>query len=175
VPDVTLLCGGNAVRCSVSREGTGFVVRVGKGEHRFSLVPVAPGLLLLTAGDRSRLVHAAEREELSLVHVDGVTVAYGIAPADGGPEEHSRRGAGEGEAGGLVAPIPGVVTHVFIREGDLVRPGQSLVVVEAMKMEHVIRATRAGTVRAVRVREGDQVGGGAVVAEVGPPRAARGG
>jgi hypothetical protein len=59
--------------------------------------------------------------------------------------------------------MPGAVTHVLVREGDAVSPGQPLVIVETMKMEHVIRARRAGRVRALRVREEDQVEAGTVV------------
>jgi 3-methylcrotonyl-CoA carboxylase alpha subunit len=63
--------------------------------------------------------------------------------------------------------MPGGVTQVLVRKGEEVTVGQPLVIVEAMKMEHVIRASRAGRITAVLVREGDQVDGGAVVVKIG--------
>ncbi len=55
------------------------------------------------------------------------------------------------------APMPGLVVRVEVEEGDRVRPGQGLVIVEAMKMENELRADVAGEVRAVHVRAGQTV------------------
>jgi biotin carboxyl carrier protein len=60
-------------------------------------------------------------------------------------------------AGGLTAPMPGRVVKVLVTEGQEVAANAALVVLEAMKMEHTVRATAAGTVRAVHVAVGDQV------------------
>ncbi len=60
-------------------------------------------------------------------------------------------------AGGLIAPMPGKVVKVLVTTGDVVVHGAALVVLEAMKMEHTVRATGAGTVRALHVAVGDQV------------------
>ena len=64
-----------------------------------------------------------------------------------------------------VAPLPGIVRRVAVRVGDRVEVGAVLVVVEAMKTEHRIAATRAGTVRQVPVAEGQEVAAGATVVE----------
>ena len=60
-------------------------------------------------------------------------------------------------AGGLTAPMPGKVVKVLVSEGQAVVAGAALVVLEAMKMEHTVRAADAGTVRAIHVAVGDQV------------------
>jgi acetyl-CoA carboxylase biotin carboxylase subunit len=60
-------------------------------------------------------------------------------------------------AGGLVAPMPGKVVKVLVSDGEQVTAGAALVVLEAMKMEHTVRAADAGIVRAVHVAVGDQV------------------
>jgi 3-methylcrotonyl-CoA carboxylase alpha subunit len=77
-----------------------------------------------------------------------------------------RRKSGGAEAGGLEAPMPGVVTKVLVAQGDRVQRGQPLVAVEAMKMEHMVRAPRDGQVKAVRVKQGELVGGGAALLEL---------
>jgi acetyl/propionyl-CoA carboxylase alpha subunit len=71
-------------------------------------------------------------------------------------------------AGGLVAPMPGKVLKVLVAEGQEVAAGAPLVVLEAMKMEHTVRAGEAGIVRAVHVAVGDQVDGDKVLAVVTP-------
>ena len=70
--------------------------------------------------------------------------------------------------GGLEAPMPGVVTRVLVSTGEKVEPGQPLIAIEAMKMEHLIRAPRAGRVSAVRANQGEMVAGGAALIELEP-------
>ena len=79
------------------------------------------------------------------------------------------RGGAAGGAGGqtLKAPLPGKITHVGVRAGDTVTPGQSLVVIEAMKMENELKAAAAGTVREVRVAAGQPVNAGDVLIVIG--------
>ena len=61
------------------------------------------------------------------------------------------------------APIIGRVAKLFVREGDVVAKGDRIAVVEAMKMEHVLHAARAGTVAKVAVSENQQVTRGALI------------
>jgi acetyl/propionyl-CoA carboxylase alpha subunit len=68
--------------------------------------------------------------------------------------------------GSLLAPMPGTVARVAVGAGDQVAAGDALVVVEAMKMEHAVRAPHDGTVTEVRVSEGQQVDTGDVLAIV---------
>jgi biotin carboxyl carrier protein len=63
----------------------------------------------------------------------------------------------------LKAPIPGLVVKVAVEPGEAVRAGQSLVILEAMKMENELRAPRAGTVHEIRVADGDKVEQGQVL------------
>ena len=62
--------------------------------------------------------------------------------------------------------MPGRIVKVLVKAGDRVVRGQGLVVVEAMKMENELRATRDGTVAAVRVSEGMSVDANAVLVVV---------
>ena len=74
----------------------------------------------------------------------------------------------EGHAGGsgpqrLAAPMPGKVVRVLVAAGDRVSARQPVVVVEAMKMENELRASREGTVAEIHVREGMSVDAGALL------------
>ncbi len=69
-------------------------------------------------------------------------------------------------SGSLVAPMPGSVVSVEVKVGDEVKKGQTLVVLEAMKMEHPIGSPDQGTVTEVKVSAGDQVERGALLVVV---------
>jgi biotin carboxyl carrier protein len=67
----------------------------------------------------------------------------------------------------VVSPMPGRVLKVLVKEGDEVEAGAPLVVVEAMKMENELVATRAGKILKVHVAAGATVEGGAALIEIG--------
>ncbi|WP_200424259.1 biotin carboxylase N-terminal domain-containing protein [Streptomyces sp. NE5-10] len=114
------------------------------------------------------------------VTVDGVTHAFHRAGAwlgrdgdswhvmDHDPVAAALSGARHGGADTLAAPMPGTVTVVKVAVGDEVEAGQSLLVVEAMKMEHVISAPHAGTVTELDVTPGTTVAMDQVLAVVTP-------
>ncbi|MFE4538130.1 biotin carboxylase N-terminal domain-containing protein [Streptomyces scopuliridis] len=115
------------------------------------------------------------------VTVDGVTHAFHRAGdwlgrdgdswhvQDFDPVEAALRGAaGAGGVDALTAPMPGTVTVVKVAVGDEVTAGQSLLVVEAMKMEHVISAPHGGTVTELDVTPGSTVAMDQVLAVVAP-------
>jgi biotin carboxyl carrier protein len=66
----------------------------------------------------------------------------------------------------VVAPLPGVIKSIVVRSGQAVAPDDELVVIEAMKMDNVIRATHAGTVGTIHVAEGRQVAYGEPLLEI---------
>ena len=67
----------------------------------------------------------------------------------------------------LVAPMPGLVVRVNVRVGETVAAGQSLVVVEAMKMENELRAKAPGVVLAIKAIPGSAVEKGTILVELG--------
>ena len=75
-------------------------------------------------------------------------------------------GPGAGAAASLTAPMPGTVVKVLVEEGQEVKEGQLLLVLEAMKMEQPVSAPHAGVVHSLPFDEGSLVQGGAVLVEV---------
>lgn len=66
----------------------------------------------------------------------------------------------------VTAPMPGMIVRVHVQPGDTVTQGQGVISMEAMKMENELRATTAGTVKAVLVQPGQAVEKGAVLVEL---------
>lgn len=70
-------------------------------------------------------------------------------------------------AGSIKSPLPGVVLEMFVREGDEVKMGQKLLMLEAMKMENNIEADKAGKVVSILKQKGDSVMEGDVLIIIG--------
>ncbi|MFP5372775.1 MAG: biotin/lipoyl-containing protein, partial [Actinomycetes bacterium] len=144
--------GGEPVEVRLRGRSTAAQVRIGDGE------PVA-----------ARAVRDGDRITDSL---DGLTMSYSLVheggsvwlAADGSVtalREHERLsaiGEGLGSDGAVTSPMPGTVTVVQVSVGDEVAAGTPLLVVEAMKMEHVLTAPVAGTVTELGVTAGQTVG-----------------
>jgi biotin carboxyl carrier protein len=62
-----------------------------------------------------------------------------------------------GKANNVKAPMPGLIVDLRVKPGDNVKPGDALLILEAMKMENLIKATAESVVRLVRVAKGDSV------------------
>ena len=66
----------------------------------------------------------------------------------------------------IIAPMPGKITKVFVKEGDKVIVGQALLVMEAMKMEYTLKSDLETTVETVNAKVNDQVQVGAVLVKL---------
>lgn len=92
-----------------------------------------------------------------------VPVKQAVAPVQAAPAPAPAAGAGKS----LTSPLPGVIVSVNVNVGDVVKAGQTVAVLEAMKMENDIQAEFDGTVTAVKVAKGDSVLEGAVIVTIG--------
>jgi biotin carboxyl carrier protein len=123
---------------------------------------VAEGLWSILVEGTSSAVDVTEQDGVSIVQVDGEI--YGIQV-----EEETRyiirtRGRAGGVTGQhLRAPMPGRVTHIEVEVGQAVKPGDGLIVLEAMKMENEFKASVAGAVKEIPVRVGQAVNPGDVL------------
>jgi acetyl-CoA/propionyl-CoA carboxylase biotin carboxyl carrier protein len=102
------------------------------------------------------------RYEVDVWVPSGVGAAAGPRPARRG----SHSGVGGSGTGEVTVPMQGTVVKVLVAEGDVVEEGQTICILEAMKMENAVVADRSGTIAELRVAAGDGVGAGDVVAVV---------
>jgi len=66
----------------------------------------------------------------------------------------------------VIAPLPGNIVKIFVKEGDTIGEGDNLLIYEAMKMENTLKAEKPGVVKSLKVKEGDAVLQDAVLIEV---------
>ena len=117
------------------------------------------GRLLVEVDGSARFAHAARVGDSWWIHMNGrIHVLHGHQPGSASVDA---------EEGGLSALMPGTILEVLVKEGQRVREGQTLLVMEAMKMEHRILAPKAGEVLAVNFAAGDRVDMGATLVELG--------
>jgi acetyl-CoA/propionyl-CoA carboxylase biotin carboxyl carrier protein len=95
----------------------------------------------------------------------GEMVAAATTARDAGPKRPKATASGAG-SGTVAVPMQGTIVKVLVAEGDAVDVGQTVCVLEAMKMENNVNAERAGTVKEVKVQAGDSVGPGDVIAVI---------
>lgn len=135
---------------------------------------VTPGQFSLLLGTRSfevfvRPLPGENGTQRFDVFMDGAPVAVEVI--DERLYALAGMGKGHGESGEVTvkAPMPGLVAHVLVAEGDAVERGQRVVVLEAMKMQNDLLAPRAGLIRAVKTAPGQAVNQGQPLVVIGDP------
>jgi biotin carboxyl carrier protein len=175
-------------RFSVKIGATERIVELGIGDDGRKTVVVdgvARAWELSAVDDGTWLVRDGVSQ--TLAYVDGVGAKVGVSIKRGGADpivvaaevvearsaavaalaQQAQRPRDAGPST-VKSPMPGRVVKILVRVGDRVTIGQAVVVIEAMKMENELRATRAGTVRELRCAEGAAVEAGQDLVVVEP-------
>ncbi|MCB9450578.1 MAG: acetyl-CoA carboxylase biotin carboxyl carrier protein subunit [Anaerolineaceae bacterium] len=133
---------------------------IGDRTYTFQAEAVNNGGWLLTYGARRELVYSAAQGDQRYVNVGGHDFTLAVTDA----RSHRRRQTSSG--GDLKAQMPGQVVDVLATVGENVTRGQTLVVLEAMKMEIRVSAPVDGVVKRLLVAKGDVVERGQLLLEV---------
>jgi len=153
---------GQVIPVEVTGSGGRYRVALGSEELDVDARPPGGGGWSLLLDRFSTVADVTDEDDSFVVHVEGE--AYTIRV-----EEETRyiirtRGGAAGAGGQtLKAPMPGRVVLVEVTVGQAVKPGDGLVVLEAMKMENEFKAAVAGTVKEIRVESGQTVNPGDVL------------
>jgi biotin carboxyl carrier protein len=139
--------------------------RLGDGPERSAHVEAPEtGVYSVLLDGRSYDASVEETAGGLVVAIDGFR--FEIAVRD--PRRWSRQAGARGSGGveTVAAPMPGKVVRVLVSPGDTVEAGQGLLVVEAMKMQNELKATRAGRILTVGAKEGATVSAGEILATI---------
>ena len=128
-------------------------------ENLKTVTQVEPGVYSVVLGGHSFEVRVIpEPQGCWLAEVDGQRFQVEVRdPRDASPRSKTSLGSGRQN---ISTPMPGKVIRVLVREGDHVEAGQGLVVVEAMKMQNEMRASRPATVVSVLAEPGNTIAAG---------------
>jgi glutaconyl-CoA/methylmalonyl-CoA decarboxylase subunit gamma len=146
-----------------------YVLSIGGREYRAEVKEMT--------ADRARVLVDGKEYLVDLVQLGRKTItapeltrAAAPRPASSTlPLPQPLRAAHTAGSGGVFAPLPGLILDLKVREGEPVQAGQTVLVMEAMKMENHINAPHNGTVRKVFVKNGDNVGEGDQLLEISRP------
>jgi propionyl-CoA carboxylase alpha chain len=164
------------------------VVRLAGGEHRVKLEPFEGGQLVMVDGTeggeligrwqpgqrlfkgridgRARTVQIARRGRKWRLTTRGASHDVDVFPAHVADlSRHMIEKVPPDLSKFLLCPMPGLLTALNVGEGDKVEAGQPLAVVEAMKMENILRAEKAGVVKKVDAKPGESLAVDAVILE----------
>lgn len=149
--------GGTTQEVHVDRQ----VVRLGEGDEAWTVERRPDGSWLVTGPDGHVWRGAAVKTAGAVwVQVEGLVADARVESASARPRARAT------EADALRPPMPATVVRVMVSVGTTVAEGDTLLVLEAMKMELPIRAPRAGVVKAVFCREGELVQPDQVLADL---------
>jgi biotin carboxyl carrier protein len=168
------LVDGALRKISLEKKGKAYVIRDGETIFEAEIGPVSENELMILSGGRSSTVYLARDGKRKLVFTGGRKfVICEPRPEAGrfiGGEERTPEGGRQ-----VKASMPGKVIKLNVAEGEEVRKNQTLVVIEAMKMEHEIKSVIEGLVKKIHVAAGDLVDSDKPLIELEPKECVRSG
>lgn len=147
---------------NVSEEDGHYVVTIdgGKPIHA-DFVRIASGYNLLIQ-NRSYIVSLTSTNNHYDIQIDGRLFRVELV-SELKKAQKRLKGAELSGAGMVVARMPGKIVKILVRVGDDVHDGQSVIIMEAMKMENELRVLSKGKIKEIRIKEGDSVEAGAIL------------
>lgn len=153
-----LLWNGERISYRIETGAESTAIIVGEETHDLSVQELTAGRLILRNAAGQRTARAVRNRDRIWVWIDGFIFEFHVPSAD-----EAETGQ-HGDIGDEVrAPMPGVLVKLFVSVGDEVEQHQVVAVVEAMKMEHSLRAPRDGKVEAIAGTVGETVDAGAAI------------
>ena len=144
-----------------------FKFKIDGAEYTANVEEKEDGKLAVTVNGKAYEVevpgHVAAAPKVQPIKPAAPAAAPAAAAASAAPAKKAATGAGTA----VTAPLPGTITSIEVKEGDQVKAGQTVIVMEAMKMANNITAECDGTVKAILVQQGAQVQSGDALMEIG--------
>lgn len=134
----------------VERKKNKYFIAYDNNTYTVEASEIKPGHLKITLGDKVIKCVISEGEQSKFVFIDGNV--FNVKPI----QLTGTKKVGKKESD-LASPISGKVVKVEVKEGETVKKGDVLMVIEAMKMEYLIRAPYDGTIVKIKFKENDQI------------------
>ena len=143
----------------LSKEGNNAVIMVDGVKYDLDIVEVENGVYSIIYNGHSYKVELISGGSSKKYIVNTFAKTFNAEVIDAESKYISNRSKGQEAEGSnqVVSPMPGKVVKIPVKVGDLVAAGQTLIVVEAMKMQSEFKATGDRIVQAIMVKEGDTV------------------
>lgn len=151
----------NVYNVTVERRKNNYYVTYDNTEYKVEAEEIKKGHMKIKIGDRIIKSIITEGDKEKFVFVEGNV--YKVVPVELTGVKKSRKKKEEGD---LSSPISGKVVNVKVKKGDKVKKDDVIMVIEAMKMEYIIRSPYNGIVNKINFKENDQIEIGEITAEV---------
>lgn len=139
--------------------------KIGGTDYAATVEEIASGKLQVTLNGKAYEVEVPEtKASRPAVHTPAAPKAVATPAAPVTPAAPAPAPSAGGKS--ISAPLPGIVIKINVKVGDHVSAGDTVLMIEAMKMENNITADSSGTVKAIRCKEGDQVQSGEALVEL---------
>jgi biotin carboxyl carrier protein len=159
--EYVMAVGGKEFRAGIKELNAEYaLVQVDDKEYKVVLKQLGSGQSVFTSLARSAASQPAAAAPAAAMAKDAASVVT--------PPPQNAAGAQEGSST-IPAPLPGLVLDMLVKEGDAVKAGQTLLVMEAMKMENQIQAPFDGTVKKIFVQKGANISEGDKLIEISRP------
>ncbi len=157
---VTFLDHGKKTDVFVTYLASGFKLGIDGQEYKVDLLENENfDLSLLLNGTKVKGKVIRQNNDFSVFYEGAVAHLHHFIPG----ADKEQNGAGSGS---IKTPMPGKITRLFVKQGDEVQKGQTLMILEAMKMEHMIKSPYAGNVTTMSFKEGMQVEDGQTLIKI---------
>lgn len=145
----------------LARDGNHARIKIDDKEYNADIVQVERGVYSILINGRSFNIELIPGEQPKTYAVNTYLNSYQAEVVDAEAKYRHSREKGLQQEGEkiIVSPMPGKVIKITCEVGDEVEPGQTLVIISAMKMESEFKAKTVGRVTDIRVKEGDTVEG----------------
>jgi biotin carboxyl carrier protein len=145
----------------IERRENKFFIIYDNNEYTVTASELKPGQLKITLGDRTIKSIISEGKDSKYIFIDGNIFHVKRVELTGRKKEHKKDPT-------LTSPISGTIVSVKAKPKDKVRKGDVIMIIEAMKMEYLIRAPYNGTIAKINYKEKDQIEIGEITAELIP-------
>jgi biotin carboxyl carrier protein len=143
----------------IERRDDQFFIIYDNNEYTVSAEELKPGQLKISLGDRVIKSIISEGKESKYVFIEGNIFRVKQVELTGRKKEHKKDPT-------LTSPISGTIVSIKVKQKDKVKKGDVIMIIEAMKMEYLIRAPYNGVISKINYKEKDQIEIGEITAEI---------